>query len=136
MPLAILVGLGSVIIPMLNFFAIEPISPTSVSRMGLLESIALESITGMLSILEGITNNYIINFIEDNEGNKWFGTWNGISKFDGNTWENFFIEDGLPSNNTTFIYQDQENRIWAGTDKGISKFDGNEWQIIGKSDSL
>jgi len=58
----------------------------------------------------------------------WFATWDGgISRFEGNNWKTYGIEDGLPSLSSVAIAVDSLNRVWVGTDKGTSYFDGTHW---------
>lgn len=41
--------------------------------------------------------------------------------------ENYSVDDGLPSNTVSCVYQDHEGWIWLGTNRGISKFDGHDF---------
>jgi signal transduction histidine kinase/ligand-binding sensor domain-containing protein/DNA-binding response OmpR family regulator len=49
---------------------------------------------------EGLCSNSILNLLEDDKGNLWISTFNGISKFDpqNKTFTNFSQSDGLQSN--------------------------------------
>ncbi len=67
----------------------------------------------------------------DDQGNLWLASrYFGIFRFDGESWENYTMEDGLPSNNIINIYAENESRIWAITHGGISLFDGNIWTNV------
>ncbi|HAM38178.1 MAG TPA: hypothetical protein DCP53_02095, partial [Elusimicrobia bacterium] len=64
----------------------------------------------------------------DNEGNKWFGTSNGIFKYDGITWTTYTTIDGLANNDIRAIAFDRYGNKWFGTwGGGVSKFDGTNW---------
>ena len=64
----------------------------------------------------------------DVNGNLWIGSRNyGLYIYDGKTWKNYTIDDGLQSNSIIYIFPESENSIWVATDKGISKFDGTSW---------
>ena len=79
----------------------------------------------------GVVN--IICITVDRNNVKWFGTTHdGISSFDGLTWNHYSKEDGLSGNCVRCISADRDNVLWIGTgmlsyDNGISSFDGNTW---------
>lgn len=67
---------------------------------------------------------YSIN--QDNNGNIWFGTNSGLSRYDGKSFLNFYEGDGLAN---TFIYsilKDSTGRFWMSTNKGITSFNPTE----------
>jgi hypothetical protein len=46
-----------------------------------------------------LQSDYVVGGVAvDTNNNKWFGTDQGVAKFDGATWTAFTIADGLPSN--------------------------------------
>ena len=53
---------------------------------------------------EGISNNTVLRILEDELGNLWLSTYNGLSKFNPqkNEWQNFYQSDGLQSNQFSF----------------------------------
>ncbi len=68
-------------------------------------------------------NKYNISDIfEDDQGNMWFATSEGIVKvnIDGSN-QIFTINDGLTSNIIKTIFQDKEKNLWFGTAVGLSK---------------
>ena len=67
-----------------------------------------------------MADNYVSAIAIDSEGNKWFGTGRGVSKFDVTTWTTYTTEDGLASNYVEAIAIDQEGNKWFGTDGGLS----------------
>ena len=72
----------------------------------------------------------------DRDGNKWFGTYWVIIKFDGTTWTNYDTLDGLIYNVVSAIAIDSEDNKWFGTWRGVSKFDGTNWTTYTESDGL
>ncbi len=77
--------------------------------------------------VDGLPNNNVLCLAQDTAGNMWFGTQNGIAKFDGvSTWTIFnkTTHSTLADNNITAIAVDSDNNIWVGTDFGVSVYDG------------
>jgi ligand-binding sensor domain-containing protein len=63
----------------------------------------------------------------DKYGNKWFGTAEGIYKYNDSHWTNYNETDGLINNKVRSIAVDSSNTVWIGTNFGLSKFDGSAW---------
>lgn len=57
-----------------------------------------------ISVEDGLPFNTVLNILEDEKGNLWMSTFNGLSKFDPDkkTFRNFTIADGLQSNQFNF----------------------------------
>ena len=61
---------------------------------------------------------------QDNKGNYWLGSHNeGVSFYDGKTFENYTTNEGLSDNQIRSIEQDENGKIWLGTAKGVSVYD-------------
>ncbi len=65
---------------------------------------------------------------EDNDGNLYFGTKEGLSIFDGKNFHN--IKQGLPSNNIYSIIKDHQGIMWMGTGNGLFSFNENKIQVV------
>lgn len=73
----------------------------------------------------------------DTNNNKWFGTDQGVAKFDGTTWTTFTTSNGLPSNIISCIAVDKNNNVWIGTDgDGVAKYNGTTWTAYSVSNGL
>jgi ligand-binding sensor domain-containing protein len=56
----------------------------------------------------------------DAKGNKWFGTDNGVFKFDGKNWEHYYSDNSsLKGAYYPAIAIDAQHNIWFGTMSGI-----------------
>jgi len=55
---------------------------------------------------------------EDDSGNLWFGTNNGLLKLKDNRFERYGIEDGLSDKNLFSFFEDREKNLWFGTSLG------------------
>ena len=63
--------------------------------------------------------------LQDKAGNLWFGTGeNGLYKYDGKTFTQFLVADGLNSNNVYCLLEDKEGKIWIGTQVGLCLYNG------------
>jgi hypothetical protein len=69
----------------------------------------------VLSVDIGLPNNKIYNILEDSKGFIWFGTSNGVCRWDSKNFDYFTIKDGLPNNEVLSIFEDSKGRIWFST---------------------
>ncbi len=63
----------------------------------------------------GLISNHIYYVMQDSKGYLWFGTYQGVSRFDGKEFKNFTLNDGLLNNDVFIIEEDYMGRIWFGT---------------------
>ncbi len=79
------------------------------------------------AVEDGVSQSAIICIFQDSEGFIWIGTQNGLNKFDGYKFENFYNDPGdsnTISNNWVFdITEDQEGDLWIGTKGGLNRYD-------------
>jgi len=76
----------------------------------------------------GLSNNAVMCSLQDRQGFMWFGTRDGLNRFDGLTFKIFRTDPtdsgSIGSNSITCLYEDESGRIWAGTEKGLFQYDG------------
>ncbi|MEY4904405.1 MAG: hypothetical protein RLZZ292_2220 [Bacteroidota bacterium] len=71
--------------------------------------------------------------IQDKAGDIWFGTTGeGIYRYDGKTFTQFTVKDGLNSNCVWSILEDKMGSIWVGTDNGLCRYDPSADKVDGK----
>lgn len=71
--------------------------------------------------------NRVGRIVEDSNQNLWFGTHSGVYKYDGHTFTNYSVNDGLCDNLVSNILIDKNGNIWVGTWGGVCRFDGNSF---------
>ncbi len=62
----------------------------------------------------GLIGQYILSFMEDDQGRLWIGTEAGISIKSETGWESLTTSDGLKVNEIGDMVMDNKNRIWIG----------------------
>ena len=74
---------------------------------------------------DGFINNSVFAINEDKNGNLWFGTDQGISKYDGKVFKNYNQKDGLNHIDISRkgILIDKSGTIWVGTHGGVYRYD-------------
>ena len=83
--------------------------------------------------------NYVVSLAVDEQGVVWGGTWGGgLARFDGKSWRNFTVKDGLPSNHVFMVYVDPKQRLWIGTSRGLARLnpDGESFTVLTRNDGL
>lgn len=82
----------------------------------------------------GLSYNSVICSIQDSKGFMWFGTKDGLNKFDGYTFKVFRNDKKNPksigSNFIHSIYEDQHRVIWVGTLKGLYQYNTETEEFI------
>ncbi|HVK47653.1 MAG TPA: two-component regulator propeller domain-containing protein, partial [Pseudobacter sp.] len=75
----------------------------------------------------GISSNTITSILQDGKGFMWFGTRNGLNRFDGNSFRIFKHDPkdstSIGSNSVLSLYEDSSEKLWVGTYKGIYRYD-------------
>jgi len=66
----------------------------------------------------------------------WFGTDQGLSRYDGTRWQSFTVADGLPGSRVQALWGDGRGQVWAGTDAGVARYDGAAWRAFTGKDGL
>ena len=75
-------------------------------------------------IEEGLPQSSVYTMLQGKDGSIWVGTMNGVSKYNGLSFENFTKKNGLAENRVTSSCQDNQGNIWFGHwSGGITKYD-------------
>ena len=74
--------------------------------------------TRHLSTDQGLPSPEVYDILKDRQGYLWFSTDNGVSRFNGYSFENFGPKQGLLNNVVFFMEEDHAGRIWMPTLSG------------------
>jgi len=78
------------------------------------------------STANGLSHNHIHSIYQDNMGFLWLATWDGLSRFDGVAFKNYFHDPedstSLPGFAAYELYTDKNRTLWILSD-GICKYD-------------
>jgi ligand-binding sensor domain-containing protein len=88
-----------------------------------------------LTVNDGLSSNVVYCLLHDSKGFYWFGTRNGLNKYDGTTFRHYyhtpFDSTGLQSNIIKALAEDKSGVIWIGTTgAGLAKLDRNTDKIV------
>ncbi|NKB71414.1 MAG: hypothetical protein GKR89_30445 [Candidatus Latescibacteria bacterium] len=93
---------------------------------------------------DGIATNVTGNIFQDRDGYLWIATLDGVSRFDGQRFDNFTVDDGLADNLTVPQWQDSNGHIWFTSGqmgefkigKGVTRYDGQRFETFTTQDGL
>lgn len=70
----------------------------------------------------------ISSIIEDKKGNIWATTTGeGVYCYNGKTFTNFTVNDGLITNDVYYVMEDKDGNLWFATTNGVSRFNGKDF---------
>ncbi|MCC5945470.1 MAG: SpoIIE family protein phosphatase [Bernardetiaceae bacterium] len=79
-----------------------------------------------LSVTEGLSNNSITAAIQDKQGFLWFGTQEGLNRYDGYTFLEYKSSPvdslSLSDNRITALVEDDFGYLWVGTQNGLNRY--------------
>ena len=83
---------------------------------------------------EGLSQSWVKSICQDKYGFMWFGTNDGLNKYDGYTftvYKNDPHDEGTISNNgISSIYEDKKGNLWIGTENGLNLYDRDKDRFI------
>lgn len=81
---------------------------------------------------QGLPNNSVTAMVQDSQGYLWFGTFNGLIRFNG---QEFTVTDlsnvpELPSSAIVNLHLEKSGRLWVATTRGLVVREGNAWKSL------
>jgi PAS domain S-box-containing protein len=81
----------------------------------------------LISNEHGLSNTTVSSIVKDSYGFVWFGTWNGLNRYDGYELKTFHYNaldtNTLSNNRINTLFLDDEGLLWIGTDEGLNSHD-------------
>jgi ligand-binding sensor domain-containing protein/AraC-like DNA-binding protein len=79
----------------------------------------------------GLDHLHLIDMVEDNKGDLWIGTNNGLFQVTGKETKTYTAGDGLSNDYVTGIMEDSDGNTWVGTLKGLNRLEKKPDGTIG-----
>ncbi len=84
-----------------------------------------------IGVANGLSDHTVTSILQDSMGYMWFGTSNGLNRYDGTGFTVYKHEDGDPTSISDSyilsIYEDSKGTLWVGTQQGgLNRFNREE----------
>ncbi len=80
-----------------------------------------------ISVRDGLSYSNVSSILRDSQGFMWFGTFNGLNRYDGNDFRIYLPVKGeagsIANEWINVLYQDSDRVMWVGTKAGLDKYD-------------
>ncbi|MGH9836319.1 MAG: ligand-binding sensor domain-containing protein, partial [Blastocatellia bacterium] len=70
------------------------------------------------NVSDALAHSQVMAIRQDRKGYLWFGTWEGLSRFDGYRFTNYGVREGLGHPIINDLTEDRRGRLWAATNGG------------------
>lgn len=90
---------------------------------------------GAVTIFNGLPSDNVRAIAQTSDGILWFGTDNGLTKFDGKRVQTVLIEN-IETQKILALETDENGKLWIGTEKGAFVFDGNAFRQISDTKNI
>ena len=88
-------------------------------RFAVAEQLPLKTYT----TADGLASDLVRCILSDSRGYLWFGTADGLSRFDGQTFSNVTGVEGLPAADVRCLLEGPDGTYWAATNNGVFHWD-------------
>ena len=90
---------------------------------------------GRLSVEQGLSHSTVTSILQDRYGFMWFGTQDGLNKYDGNRFTVYRHDPENPhtigDNLITALYEDTRGTLWVGMERGgLDSFERDSGRFI------
>ncbi|MBD3384694.1 hypothetical protein GF407_07175 [candidate division KSB1 bacterium] len=79
---------------------------------------------------DGLCQSHVFSIYEDQHGYLWFGTFDGVSQWNGLTFRNFHTYDGLAGPQVLSICEGQDGLLYLGTNRGVSVYQDGQFRNL------
>jgi len=89
---------------------------------------------------DGLSNNTVICMAQDRDGFMWFGTKEGLNRFDGYHFRSFQLDEdyerSLTKDLINSIFVDRQQVMWVGAQKGLYRYEPEKERFVQFIDTL
>jgi ligand-binding sensor domain-containing protein len=79
----------------------------------------------------------VSSILQDRSGAMWFGSYTGVTRYDGVSWRTYTSADGLAGPAVNAMLEDRSGALWFGTYYGsVTRYDGVSWRTFTTTDGL
>jgi ligand-binding sensor domain-containing protein len=101
------------------------------SREIMFEHISSEN----FKVERGLSQNSVNCIWQDHRGYLWFGTWDGLNRYDGYSFSVYkstaeTSEKALSNQTVNAVYEDKHGTLWIGTETGLDRYDRKNQKFI------
>src|SRR5215207_4536789 len=76
------------------------------------------------AIEDGLPSAYVLHVLQDSRRFLWFGTRDGLARFDGDRFVTYSVEHGIPDPTVNYIIESRSGQLWVATNGGgVCRFD-------------
>jgi ligand-binding sensor domain-containing protein len=105
----------------ISWASAQPIEP---------ELVKFDLLTSENQVLQkGLSQNTVKCLLQDRQGYMWFGTWDGLNKFDGYKFTIYNTQSGLSNETINALLEADDGKIWIGTENGLNCIDRRTGEI-------
>ncbi|MCP4196334.1 MAG: histidine kinase [Proteobacteria bacterium] len=87
-----------------------------------------------LTVEDGLSQSSVFAIVQDRRGLMWFGTWDGLNKYDGYRFTIYKYNPqnpySLSNNEVRALCEDSQGVLWVGTMDGLCRFDREKERFI------
>lgn len=80
-----------------------------------------------LTVNDGLSHNSVYAILQDSQGFMWFGTYVGLTRYDGYSMKVYKHDPedphSLSHNAVIALYEDADGNLWIGTNEGLNRYD-------------
>lgn len=88
----------------------------------------------LISRTDGLSNQAVSSIVQDSSGYLWFGTQNGLDRYDGLGFTVFehdsFDANSISHNLVQTLFMDQDDTLWIGTYSGLNRLDTHTGRFV------
>jgi ligand-binding sensor domain-containing protein len=89
--------------------------------------------------IDGLPQNSVTSIVQSADGYLWLGTWGGLARFDGISFETFDTgtSPAIRSSRIVTLAEDAEGRLWIGTERGgLVRYEDGHFSRVPLSDGV